>query len=295
MHKSEKSQKSPNFLREFCVGKPVGYAEILTFGNIFCTFYLTVKKVLRQGYFSSGSPALTYSGLSTPNAPCCHRSRRTKFLATHRSRRLLHIRIFRHRTPLVSRRNRQTKFLDSHRNHPTPPLAVYRNRRTEPIAAHQNHQGNSVPSAGKKKTYNPTYPQAPPRELHATHRQKKNTQNRTTRPTKSDGRISVPVDILTPQHSPTPRRGTPPTIAPAIRTLRASPQVPKRKSNRRDIRTKTYRRRFSDIKTSRKSFLSANFPPSKRKNSSPGTVFAGNNEKPTQREGGQDTAPTTSL
>ena len=69
MHKSEKSQKSPNFLREFCVGKPVGYAEILTFGNIFCTFYLTVKKVLRQGYFSSGSPALTYSGLSTPNAP----------------------------------------------------------------------------------------------------------------------------------------------------------------------------------------------------------------------------------
>ena len=69
MHKSEKSQKSPNFLREFCVRKPVGYAEILTFGNIFCTFYLTVKKVLRQGYFSSGSPALTYSNLSTPNAP----------------------------------------------------------------------------------------------------------------------------------------------------------------------------------------------------------------------------------
>lgn len=48
MHKCEKSQKSPNFLREFCVGKAVGYAEILTFGNIFCTFYLTVKKLLRQ-------------------------------------------------------------------------------------------------------------------------------------------------------------------------------------------------------------------------------------------------------
>ena len=94
----------------------------------------------------------------------------------------LHIRIFRHRTPLVSRQSHQTKFFDStepkaltysnlsptnvtpcsnrshrtkffdfHRNHQTDPLAVYRNRRTEPIAAHQSHQGNSVPSAGKKK------------------------------------------------------------------------------------------------------------------------------------------------
>ena len=140
MHKSEKSQKSPNFLREFCVGKPVGYAEILTFGNIFCTFYLTVKKVLRQGYFSSGSPALTYSGLSTPNAPLLPQKPSA-----------LHIRIFRHRTPLVSRQSHQTKFFDFHRNHQTDPLAVYRNRRTEPIAAHQSHQGNSVPSAGKKK------------------------------------------------------------------------------------------------------------------------------------------------
>lgn len=178
MHKSEKSQKSPNFLREFCVGKPVGYAEILTFGNIFCTFYLTVKKVLQQGYFSSGSPALTYSGLSTPNAPL-----------PPQKPSALHIRIFRHRTPIVSRRNRQTKFLDStepkaltysnlsptnvtpcsnrshrtkffdfHRNHQTDPLAVYRNRRTEPIAAHQSHQGNPVPSAGKKKNIQPDLP-----------------------------------------------------------------------------------------------------------------------------------------
>lgn len=158
MHKCEKSQKSPNFLREFCVGKPVGYAEILTFGNIFCTFYLTVKKVLQQGYFSSGSPALTYSGLSAPNAPL-----------PPQKPSALHIRIFRHRTPLVSRRNRQTKFLDSHRNHPTPPLQFTGTAEYNPSQLTGADEQNPLPPIrttkgtpcrlpAKRKTYKPDLP-----------------------------------------------------------------------------------------------------------------------------------------
>lgn len=48
LHKGEKSQKSSNFLRKFSGGKHADKADFLTFGNIFGTFCLTVKKVLRS-------------------------------------------------------------------------------------------------------------------------------------------------------------------------------------------------------------------------------------------------------
>ena len=48
LHKGEKSQKSSNFVRKFSGGKPADKADFLTFGNIFGTFCLTVKKVLRS-------------------------------------------------------------------------------------------------------------------------------------------------------------------------------------------------------------------------------------------------------
>ena len=48
LHKGEKSQKSSNFVRKFSGGKPADKADFLTFGNIFGTFCLTVKKVLRR-------------------------------------------------------------------------------------------------------------------------------------------------------------------------------------------------------------------------------------------------------
>lgn len=48
LHKGEKSQKSSNFVRKFSGGKPADKADFLTFGNIFGTFCLTVKKVLQR-------------------------------------------------------------------------------------------------------------------------------------------------------------------------------------------------------------------------------------------------------
>ena len=48
LHKGEKSQKSFNFVRKFSGGKPADKADFLIFGNIFGTFCLTVKKVLRS-------------------------------------------------------------------------------------------------------------------------------------------------------------------------------------------------------------------------------------------------------
>ena len=148
MHKSEKSQKSPNFLREFCVRKPVGYAEILTFGNIFCTFYLTVKKVLRQGYFSSGSPALTYSNLSTPNAPpCCHRSRLLyifEFFGTER--------------PLSPVGTDRRNSLTSTGTTKQTPLQFTGTDEQNPLSPIRTSKGTPCRLPAKRKTYKPDLP-----------------------------------------------------------------------------------------------------------------------------------------